>query len=45
MGESIKRTYVICRTNGVDDIATIMTDVTDDLYAKWAEYNADAFGE
>ena len=43
MGASVKRTYVTCRTNGVDDIATIMTDVTDDLYAKWAEYNADAF--
>ena len=43
MGASVKRTYVTCRTNGVDDIATIMTDVTDDLYAEWAEYNADAF--
>ncbi|KAL7431162.1 hypothetical protein ACHAXM_002549 [Skeletonema potamos] len=43
MGISVKNTYIQCRSNGVDDVAEIMTQVTDDLYEKWAEYNADAF--
>ena len=43
MGISVKNTYVQCRTKGVDDVAEIMTQVTDDLYENWAEYNADAF--
>ena len=43
MGVSVKNTYVAERSKGVDDIASIMTQVTDDLYENWAEYNADAF--
>mmetsp|Transcript_6770 Transcript_6770/g.11034 ORF Transcript_6770/g.11034 Transcript_6770/m.11034 type:complete len:178 (-) Transcript_6770:1444-1977(-) len=43
MGISVKNTYVQCRTKGVDDVAEIMTQVTDDLFENWAEYNADAF--
>ncbi|KAK1746611.1 hypothetical protein QTG54_003218 [Skeletonema marinoi] len=43
MGIRVKNTYVQCRTDGKDDVAEIMTQVTDDLYENWAEYNADAF--
>lgn len=43
MGVSVKNTYITCRSNGVDDIATIMTDVTDDLYESWEIYDKDAF--
>lgn len=43
MGISVKNTYVKCRTEGKDDVAEIMTQVTDDLFENWAEYNADAF--
>ncbi|KAL9191369.1 hypothetical protein ACHAXT_001075 [Thalassiosira profunda] len=43
MGVSVKNTYVACRTKGMDDVAAIMTEVTDDLYKSWEQYNADAF--
>ena len=43
MGVSVKNTYITCRNNGIDDIASIMTDCTDDLYERWSEYDADAF--
>ena len=43
MGVSVKNTYITCRSNGIDDVATIMTDVTDDLYEKWEIYDKDAF--
>ena len=43
MGSSVKNTYISCRSKGMDDVAEIMTQVTDDLYARWSEYNADAF--
>lgn len=43
MGTSVKSTYVQCRNQGVDDVAEIMTQTTDNLFANWAEYNADAF--
>ena len=43
MGVSVKNTYITCRSNGVDDVATIMTDVTDDLYEQWEIYDKDAF--
>ena len=43
MGKSVKRTYISCRNRGMDDVAEIMTQVTDDLYERWSEYNADAF--
>ena len=43
IGVSVKNTYVKCRNDGIDDVASIMTQVTDDLYARWSEYNADAF--
>ena len=43
MGVSVKNTYIACRSNGVDDISTIMTDVTDDLYEQWEIYDKDAF--
>lgn len=43
MGTSVKNTYVTCRGKGLDEVADIMTEVTDDLYARWSEYNADAF--
>jgi hypothetical protein len=43
MGTSVKRTYISCRNRGMDDVAEIMTQVTDDLYERWSEYNADAF--
>lgn len=43
MGISVKNTYIQCRSKGVDDVAEIMTQVTDDLFENWAEYNADAF--
>lgn len=43
MGSSVTKTYIECRTKGVDDVSAIMTQVTDDLYENWSEYNADAF--
>ena len=43
MGVSVKNTYITCRSNGIDDISTIMTDVTDDLYERWEIYDKDAF--
>ncbi|EJK54020.1 hypothetical protein THAOC_26429 [Thalassiosira oceanica] len=43
MGNRAKETYVRCRTNGIDDVAEIMTEITDDLYRGWDEFNADAF--
>lgn len=43
MGVSVKDSYVACRSVGVEEVAEIMTRVTDDLYDRWAEYNADAF--
>ncbi|KAL7463657.1 hypothetical protein ACHAXS_004018 [Conticribra weissflogii] len=43
MGASVKATYIQCRKDGVDDVAAIMTQVTDDLYEKWSEYDKDAF--
>uniref|UniRef100_A0A7S3V4C1 Uncharacterized protein n=1 Tax=Chaetoceros debilis TaxID=122233 RepID=A0A7S3V4C1_9STRA len=43
MGESAKQTYIRCREAGEDDIASIMTDITDDLFANWAKYDKDAF--
>mmetsp|Transcript_26475 Transcript_26475/g.56329 ORF Transcript_26475/g.56329 Transcript_26475/m.56329 type:complete len:169 (-) Transcript_26475:26-532(-) len=43
MGTSVKNTYVTCRSKGMDEVAEIMTEVTDELYASWSEYNADAF--
>lgn len=43
MGTSVKNTYVSCRSKGIDDVAEIMTEVTDDLFERWAEYDADAF--
>lgn len=43
MGISVKATYIQCRNNGINDVAEIMTKVTDKLCEKWAEYNADAF--
>jgi len=43
MGESARDSYVACRASGKDEVAEIMTRVTDDLYEKWSEYNADAF--
>ncbi|KAL3770494.1 hypothetical protein ACHAWU_009333 [Discostella pseudostelligera] len=43
MGTSVKNTYISCRNKGMDDVAEIMTQVTDDLYERWSEYNADAF--
>ena len=43
MGSSVKNSYVTCRSKGIDEVAEIMTKVTDDLYERWAEYNADAF--
>ena len=43
MGTSVKNTYVACRGKGVGEVADIMTQVTDDLYERWSEYDADAF--
>jgi hypothetical protein len=43
MGLSVKNSYVSCRDKDVEDVAQIMTQVTDDLYDRWSEYNADAF--
>ncbi|KAL7523357.1 hypothetical protein ACHAXR_000140 [Thalassiosira sp. AJA248-18] len=43
MGLSVKNTYITCRSKDIDEVAEIMTQVTDDLYGRWAEYNADAF--
>jgi hypothetical protein len=43
MGLSVKNSYVSCRGKDVEDVAQIMTQVTDDLYDRWSEYNADAF--
>lgn len=43
MGMSVKSSYISCRGGGMDDVAQIMTQVTDDLYDRWSEYNADAF--
>lgn len=43
MGLSVKSTYISCRNKGMDDVAEIMTQVTDDLYERWSDYNADAF--
>ena len=43
MGLSVKNSYVSCRGRGMEDVAQIMTQVTDDLYDRWSEYNADAF--
>lgn len=43
MGMSVKNSYVYCRGKGMEDVAQIMTQVTDDLYDRWSEYNADAF--
>jgi len=43
MGTSVKNTYVACRSKGIKEVAEIMTQVTDDLFERWAEYNADAF--
>jgi hypothetical protein len=43
MGTSVKNSYVSCRTRGIEEVAEIMTQVTDDLYDRWSEYNADAF--
>ncbi|KAL3812054.1 hypothetical protein ACHAXA_010026 [Cyclostephanos tholiformis] len=43
MGVSVRNSYISCRDGGVDDVAEIMTRVTDDLYDRWSEYNADAF--
>lgn len=43
MGASVKKSYISCRTRGIEEVAEIMTQVTEDLYEKWSEYNADAF--
>jgi len=43
MGISVKATYIQCRNDGINDVAEIMTEVTDKLCEKWSEYNADAF--
>ena len=43
MGTSVKNTYVSCRNDGKEEVGEIMTQVTDDLYERWDEYNADAF--
>ena len=43
MGVSVKNTYVACRGRGQDDVAQIMTEVTDNLFERWSEYNDDAF--
>mmetsp|Transcript_26251 Transcript_26251/g.63029 ORF Transcript_26251/g.63029 Transcript_26251/m.63029 type:complete len:188 (-) Transcript_26251:1677-2240(-) len=43
MGSSVKNTYVTCRSKGIEEVAEIMTQVTDDLYDRWSEYDADAF--
>mmetsp|Transcript_31240 Transcript_31240/g.66039 ORF Transcript_31240/g.66039 Transcript_31240/m.66039 type:complete len:171 (+) Transcript_31240:81-593(+) len=43
MGATVKATYIQCRKAGVDDVASIMTQVTDDLYERWSEYDKDAF--
>jgi hypothetical protein len=43
MGTSVKNSYISCRKRGIEEVAEIMTQVTEDLYDKWSEYNADAF--
>lgn len=43
MGTSVKQSYVTCRCKGIAEVAEIMTQVTDDLYEHWSEYDADAF--
>lgn len=43
IGTSVKNSYIACRTRGIEEVAEIMTQVTEDLYDKWSEYNADAF--
>lgn len=43
MGESVKATYIQCRNDDKDDVGEIMMQVSDDLFARWDEYNADAF--
>ena len=43
IGNSVKTTYIQCRNNGINDVAEIMTQTTDNLFANWSEYNADAF--
>ncbi len=43
MGERAKQTYIQLREKGEVEIAPIMTQVTDDLYENWKEYDKDAF--
>jgi len=43
MGETCKETYIKCRESGQSELMSIMTQVADDLQAKWDEYDADAF--
>ena len=43
MGVSVKSTYIQCRQSGTNDVASIMTQVTDDLFERWVEYDKDAF--
>mmetsp|Transcript_11415 Transcript_11415/g.21079 ORF Transcript_11415/g.21079 Transcript_11415/m.21079 type:complete len:171 (+) Transcript_11415:105-617(+) len=43
MGTSVQNTYVACRSKGIEEVAEIMTQVTDDLFERWSEYDADAF--
>ena len=43
MGEVCKQTYIRCRENGEAEIMSIMTEITDDLYADWKKFDKDAF--
>mmetsp|Transcript_2798 Transcript_2798/g.4229 ORF Transcript_2798/g.4229 Transcript_2798/m.4229 type:complete len:169 (+) Transcript_2798:88-594(+) len=43
MGDRAKITYIQARESGDDEIMSIMTKVTDDLYADWKLYDKDAF--
>lgn len=43
MGEVCKQTYIRCRENGEVEIMSIMTEITDDLYADWKKFDKDAF--
>jgi hypothetical protein len=43
IGLSAKQSYINSREKGCIDIMDIMVQVTDDLVAKWHEYDKDAF--
>mmetsp|Transcript_60294 Transcript_60294/g.89427 ORF Transcript_60294/g.89427 Transcript_60294/m.89427 type:complete len:138 (-) Transcript_60294:244-657(-) len=43
MAESAKGSYMRCRTNGDDDVMSIMMAISEDLEKNWSLYDADAF--